>query len=373
MVHRRGRNAFIVGAAAVVVAYGLAEARPVLSVVLLAGFLAVTTAPLVLWLKRRRVPTVVAVLAGLLLDAAAVTAVGLVLGGAIAELGARQELYRMRIEELILSASAWLDVHGVETSDEIIPGLTSPGALVEALGATLKSLASVVSRLVLVLFVTGFMLVEATTLRSKIRRVLHDREELAAIRVTMQEVKAFLVVKLGTSAATGVLVGVWCRYLGVDLALLWGVLAFLLNFIPTVGSIIASIPPVILALVISGPGTALAVAGGYTVINAIIGSLIEPRLMGEALGLSPLVVFLSMLFWGYLLGPVGALLSGPLTMFLKNWLAHTEDLAWVAVMLGPAPEGSAAASTSDGTLQLPQGPADTSAAERTSAARAEAR
>ncbi len=353
MVQRRGRNAFIIGAAAVVVGYGIAEARPVLSVVLLAGFLAVTTAPLVLWLKRRGVPTIFAVLAGLLVDAAAVTVVGLVLGGAIAELGTRQELYRTRIDELITSTSAWLASHGIETSEEIIPGLTSPGALVEALGATLKSLASVVSRLVLVLFVTGFMLVEATTLRSKIRRVLHDREELTAIRETMREVKGFLAVKLGTSVATGILVGFWCRYLNVDLALLWGVLAFLLNFIPTVGSIIASIPPVILALVIDGPGTALAVAGGYTVVNAIIGSLIEPRLMGEALGLSPLVVFLSMLAWGYLLGPVGALLSGPLTMFLKNWLAHTEDLAWVAVLLGPAPEGSAAASTSDGTRGTP--------------------
>jgi predicted PurR-regulated permease PerM len=353
VVHRRGRNAFIIGAAAVVVGYGIAEARPVLSVVLLAGFLAVTTAPLVLWLKRRRVPTIVAVLAGLLVDAAAVTAVGLVLGGAIAELGARQELYRTRIDEIVTSASAWLASYGIETSEEILPGLTSPGALVEALGATLKSLASVVSRLVLVLFVTAFMLVEATTLRSKIRRVLHDREELTAIRETMREVKGFLAVKLGTSAATGVLVGLWCRYLNVDLALLWGVIAFLLNFIPTVGSIIASIPPVILAFVIHGPATALAVAGGYTVVNAIIGSLLEPRLMGEALGLSPLVVFLSMLAWGYLLGPVGALLSGPLTMFLKNWLAHTEDLAWVAVLLGPAPEGSAAASTSDGTRGSP--------------------
>ncbi len=337
-----------------------------MSVVLLAAFLAVTTAPLVLWLKRRGVPTMLAVLAGLLVDATAVSAVGVVLGGAIAELGTRQELYRTRIEELIVGAQGWLSARGFETSEEVIPGLTSPTALVEALGTTLKSLASVVSRLVLVLFVTGFMLVEATTLRSKIRRVLRDREELFAIRDTMQEVKGFLVVKLGTSAATGVLVGLWCRYLGVDLALLWGVLAFLLNFIPTVGSIIAAIPPVILALVVSGPGTALAVAGGYTVVNAVIGSLVEPRLMGEALGLSPLVVFLSMLFWGYLLGPVGALLSGPLTMFLKNWLAHTEDLAWVAVLLGPAPEGSAAASASDGTTvppPLPDGPADASAAE----------
>lgn len=358
MTLRRGRNAFILAAAVVVVAFGLSAARPVVSVVLLAGFLAVTTAPLVLWLKRRRVPTLFAVFAGLAVDAAAIFAVGLVFAGAVTQLGARQELYQTRIAELFEGTAQWLQSYGIETSKELIPGLSNPGELVDILGATLKSALSILSRLVLVLFVVAFMLVEATTLRGKLRQVFSDRKELTALHDAMHEVKGFLVVKLGTSATTGVAVGLWCKYLGVDLALLWGVIAFLLNFIPTVGSIIAAVPPVFLALILHGPGTALAVMGGYLVVNALIGSLLEPRLLGDALGLSPLVVFLSMLAWGYLLGPVGALLSGPLTMFLKNYLLHTEDLQWVAVLLGPAPEGSASASTSDGGFIPPRATSD---------------
>ena len=158
-----------------------------------------------------------------------------------------------------------------------------------------------------------------------------------ALRETASELRSFLLVKLGTSATTSLLAGLLCYFLKVDLPLLWALLAFLLNFIPTVGSIIAAIPPTFLALVLYGPGTALAVAGGYVAINLVIGSLIEPRLMGEALGLSPLVVFLSMLLWGYLLGVVGALLSPTLTMFVKTWMEHTEDMRWAAVLMSPPP------------------------------------
>jgi predicted PurR-regulated permease PerM len=143
-------------------------------------------------------------------------------------------------------------------------------------------------------------------------------------------------VKTGTSALTGLIVALLCWSCGVDLPVLWGLLAFLLNYIPNIGSVIAAVPPVLLALVQHGPGVAMGVAAGYLAVNFTVGNMLEPRLMGRALGLSPLVVFLSMLVWGWMLGPVGALFSAPLTMILKHWLAHTPDLTWIAVLLGPA-------------------------------------
>ena len=192
------------------------------------------------------------------------------------------------------------------------------------------------SRLVLVLILVAFMLVEATSVEGKLGHVLHDREDLRDLRETGREVKAYLVVKTATSLATGLFAGVLCRVMAVDLWLLWALFAFLLNYIPTIGSIVAAVPAVLLGLVLHGPEAAALLAVGYLLINGIIGNIVEPRLMGRALGLSPLVVFLSMVLWGWLLGPVGALLSGPLTMLLKTWLLHTEDLRWIGVLLGPA-------------------------------------
>ncbi|HJK89654.1 MAG TPA: AI-2E family transporter [Polyangiaceae bacterium LLY-WYZ-15_(1-7)] len=335
---RRAKNAASTAASIAIVAAALYFGRPVFSIVLLAGFIAAVTAPLVLWLRDKRVPSFLAVLAGLLVDALALGALGVVIGSAAAELATRKGFYIERFTDLLEGTRTWLVAHGVEVSGESLRGLADPKTLMDAFGMAFQSVVSVVSRTVLVLFVVAFMLIEATTLKRKILRVVTDNADLEALNEAGREVKGFLVVKLGTSLATGVVVGVWCHVLDVDLPLLWGLLAFLLNFIPTVGSILAAIPPTILALILHGPGIALAVMGGYLVVNMLIGSLLEPRLMGDALGLSPLVVFLSMLVWAFLLGPVGALLSGPLTMAVKTWLENTEDLGWVAVLLGPAPK-----------------------------------
>ncbi|MEM9068839.1 MAG: AI-2E family transporter [Myxococcota bacterium] len=325
-------------AALVIIAFGLRVGRPVLTPVLLAAFVAAVTAPLVLWLRERGVPTLLAVGAGLLVDALAIGGVALVVGGAVAELTQRQGFYQSRFSEILEETRAWLLVNGIEVSRDSLRNLVDPEFLVDVLGEGLRRIAAVLSRFVLVLFIVAFMLVEATHLRRKLNLVVQDSKDMGAVREAGRELKGFLVVKVGTSATTALAAGLLCKLLKIDLPLLWALLAFLLNFIPTVGSIIAAIPPTILALLLHGPTTALAVAGGYIVINAAIGSILEPRLMGDALGLSPLVVFLSMLVWGYLLGIVGALLSPILTMLVKTWMAHTDDLRWAAIWMGPAPK-----------------------------------
>ena len=122
--------------------------------------------------------------------------------------------------------------------------------------------------------------------------------------------------------------------------MLWGLLAFLLNYVPNIGSVIAAVPAVLFAAVQLGPGAALWAAAGYLVMNVAVGSILEPRFMGRGLGLSALVVFLSLVFWGWVLGPVGMFLSVPLTMMIKIALDSHPDTHWIAVLLGP--EGAAA-------------------------------
>jgi predicted PurR-regulated permease PerM len=192
----------------------------------------------------------------------------------------------------------------------------------------------------LVLLVVGFLLFEGQGIHDKlailITEAMSDEDDLLA--ESSHEVQKYLIVKTLTSLSTGLLTGFWAAFLDLDFAILWGVLSFVLNFIPTIGSWIAVLPPFLLALVVGGPSMALALGVGFFIVNFTIGQVVEPRVMGQALGLSPTIVLLSMVIWGWLLGPVGAVVSVPLTMLLKIILTHSEDLQWVAFLLGPSPE-----------------------------------
>jgi len=150
----------------------------------------------------------------------------------------------------------------------------------------------------------------------------------------MDSLNKYLAIKTIFSLATGILVGIWLFILGVDYPILWGLLAFLLNYVPNIGSIIAAIPACLVALIQLGPVYALSAALGYLVLNIAIGSILEPRFMGRGLGLSTLVVFLSLVFWGWVLGPVGMLLSVPLTMIVKIALEGRDDTRKMAILLG---------------------------------------
>ena len=145
-----------------------------------------------------------------------------------------------------------------------------------------------------------------------------------------------MVIKTLISLATGLLIGIWLTVLGVDFPILWGFLAFLLNYVPSVGSTIAGVPAVLLALIHLGVGRAVMAAAGYMAVNFILDNVIETRIMGRKLGLSTLVVFLSLIFWGSMLGPVGMVLCIPLTMTVKFACENNEDTQWIALLLGPA-------------------------------------
>ena len=150
-----------------------------------------------------------------------------------------------------------------------------------------------------------------------------------------EKVQRYVELKALMSLGTALTVGLWVWIIGLDYPLIWGVLAFLLNFVPNIGSILAAAPAVLLAIVQLSWGGVMAVLAGYVVANVFWGNGVEPRIMGRDLGLSTLVVFLSLVFWGWILGPVGMLLSVPLTMTVKIALDANEDTRWIAVLLGP--------------------------------------
>jgi len=192
--------------------------------------------------------------------------------------------------------------------------------------------------LLLMLFIVVFLLLEESTLSKKLRLALPDAEKsLRNASDFIRQVNKYLVIKSTVSLITGLLITLWVWALGLDFPLLWGLIALLMNFIPNVGSILAAIPAVLLAIVQLGFPDALIIASGYLVVNILMGNLVEPRFMGRGLGLSPLVVFLSLILWGWMFGAVGMFLSIPLTMIVKIALEHAPSTRWLGVMLGDAP------------------------------------
>ncbi len=203
----------------------------------------------------------------------------------------------------------------------------------------LSEAASLATNALLILLTVVFMLLEVSTMPRKILAISgrNGRELLERIMSIADDVNHYMLLKTLVSVLTGVLVAIWLTWLDVDFPLLWGLLAFLLNFVPNLGSILAAVPAVLLAWIQLGASTAGLVLAGFVAVNMLVGNVIEPRLLGRGLGLSTLVVFLSLVFWGWVLGPLGMVLSVPLTMACKVALQSSGDMRWVAILLSGEP------------------------------------
>jgi predicted PurR-regulated permease PerM len=359
----RGAKIVLVLAGVVVVAAGIKRAQGLLVPFLLAAFIATVTAPLVLWLCGKGVPRGISVLLAVLVDLAAVAGLAGLVGGSINSFYGRVPEYREIFAATVEDLTQWLQARGIRVNPDTLASVAGPADLMGWLAVLLRSVAEVISNLVLVLLIVVFMLFEATGLREKVTRAFMDPKGATRMAAAAQEVNKYLLVKTGTSALTGLLVGLWVGFWGVDLPVLWGLLAFLLNYIPTIGSIVAAVPAVLLAFLQIGAGAAVGVAAGYLAVNFSIGNFFEPRILGRMLGMSSLVVFLSVVLWGWLLGPIGALLSVPLTMIIKIVLENTDDLRWVAVLLEPGgrPRDTVPPAAPEVSVDSPPGRAESSA------------
>ena len=338
---------FLVGAASfVIVVAGLRAAQQLVVPFLLAVFLAVVSVPFMRWLQSRRVPRLLAMLSTVLAAVAVIALLALVLGRSLNQFADVAPQYQTRLQKLMDSSFGLLNGWGIPTQEWQALDLL-PVGLFDVLGGALSALASFASNTFLVLLAVLFILMEAAGFSAKLQAAFGSGTQFGPLERMTRQVQNYLVIKTSLSAATGTVVGLWVAAMGLDFAILWGLVAFLLNFIPNLGSIIAAVPAVLLALIQLGPGLATVIAIGYLVVNIVFGNFVEPMLMGRRLGLSTLVVFMSLVFWGWVWGPVGMLFSVPLTMVVKIALENTQDFRWVAVMLEANP--TARASTSGQT------------------------
>ena len=328
----------------IVLIAGLRAAEPVVVPFLLSVFLAMLGFPLLMWLRRLGVPQSISIIVVVLGLVVVLVGVGAIVGGSVNAFTQALPQYQERLTLLLLSGEEQLAAWGVNVSFSTVVGdLINPGQILQLAGGLLSRLAGIVSSFLLVFLTTVFMLTEATGFPAKIRAAWGDAgSRMLQFSSVMTQVHRYLIIKTAISLFTGTVLGTWVWALGVDFPLLWGLLAFLLNYVPNIGSIMAAVPPILVGLIQPGGGfgLALTVAIGYVALNLVVGNVAEPRMMGSRLGLSTLVVFMSLVFWGWVWGGVGMLLSVPLTMVVKILMQNNDELRWIAILLDKMPDES---------------------------------
>jgi len=315
--------------------------EPVLKPVVFACVVSVLLSPVVNFLhKRARLPRGIALALALLVAVACFFEAAMIVNRVFASFYAKYPPYLEKCNSLIAYFSARLPegiAGGVKDWIRDLSWMEKVSKMVVSVSGLLISLSS---SLITVMIIAAFLLAEQGTFGAKIAKAFPAAEARGIGNVLSdisKQLSAYLGLQTAISAVTGICVWLALLVIGVDFAGTWGVLAFVLNFIPTVGSIIASIPPVLVALVKNAPesyGQAVLAACALLAIQMVIGNVISPRVMGDKLNLSPLVVLISLLFWAWLWGPAGALLSAPITAAIKIICENIPPLAFIGVLLG---------------------------------------
>ncbi len=196
------------------------------------------------------------------------------------------------------------------------------------------SISTFLSKFLLVVIGVAFILAKSKSFQTKLRVIFRNNaKKLEHFNLFSFNIQKYFVVKSFTSFLTGFIITIVLSLLGVDYPILWGVIAMLFNFIPVVGSIIASIPAILLTFMNLDLNTTIWVIVLYVIINVSISNILEPKLMGKELGLSPLVIFFSLIFWGYILGLVGMFLAVPITMTLKIAFDSNTSTHWLGILM----------------------------------------
>jgi predicted PurR-regulated permease PerM len=333
---RENSNAIISAAAVIILIFGMQAAKVLLVPFLLAIFLALITVRPMLWMQQRGVPAIAGALViviGMMLLVAVVAAI---VGSSVAEFTAALPTYQERLDVVVEKTIAFVAerING-DFSVEGLGERLDPGWAMGLVASILNGVGDVLTNVFLIFFTMIFILLEASSFPTKVSAAFgRGADEFERPRVFLDNLGRYLGIKTIVSIATGLLIGILTWIIGLDFPLLWGMLAFLLNYVPNIGSIIAAVPAILMAMLQLGPGEAMATALSFLAVNVLFGNIIEPRLMGHGVGISPLIVFIGLVFWGWVFGPVGMLLSVPLTMGLKMGLERDERTRWIALFLG---------------------------------------
>lgn len=334
-----GARFLLTAACALIILFGLREARDLLLPIVMAIFLAVISYSMTDILRRwLRFPHWLAVFFTVVADAGLIYAAGSLIKFLAADMKTTFEgVFMTQMQEKYQGIMAFLNEWGygaeaqqfIHNPQEYInPKIIL--SLSQSLGSQVISMTSVTT---LVLVLMTFLLGEAPLFMRNFRSLPNSVQGKSKVIDALKSIQRYLFIKTIASATTGLLAWWLCQTMNVPFAFLWGLVAFLLNYIPTIGSIVAAIPPILLGLILGDLGDGVVVALGYVIINFAIGNGIEPLFLGKQFGIATSVVLLSVLLWGWVWGPCGMLLAVPITVMLKLALENSRDLYWVAAII----------------------------------------
>jgi AI-2 transport protein TqsA len=341
-------------ATSVIIFAGMRLSAPILNPILMAVVLALLFSPIYAWLRRRRIPTSLALVIMLVGISVLFLAIFLIVGISIARFSGEIGHYTSQLNGKLDDLQGLAKSLGISQAD--VQKTLDPAALTGAISSVLGGVAAFLSNLFLILLYILFFLAEGPAMMNRLRRSAgEDHPQVMRLTVFGQNVVRQLglraIVNLFTAAGVTILLMV----LRVDFPLMWGILAFFLSFIPWIGLPLAVAGAVILALAEHGPTTALLVIAGVLLINVLAENAISPLLMGRGLSLSPTVLFIGFIFWAWLLGGPGALLAAPLTIFLVLMLSTFPETRWLASVMGAgAPEEPDVPPPGEQVAEIPQ-------------------
>ena len=321
-------------ASVIIVLAGVKSASVIIVPFLLSLFMAIILSPTYNFFNKKGVPNSLSLTLVITIFLILITLVVKLIGSSAQEFNSNMGFYIQQLSSYYTIVVSLASKIGLEISVDELSSMINPKQLMTFSSSILQSIGGMFTNGFVVLFTVIFMLLESNNFVQKIEFASRGSNTNSHIKEIASKIKDYMVLKALISLLTGFIIWIALLLVGTDYAFLWAVIAFLFNFIPNIGSIIAAVPVVLLTLVQLGSVSAFIVAVVYILVNIIIGSVIEPKVMGKGLGLSTLVVFLSLIFWGWLLGIVGMLLSIPLTIMLKIVLDANEDTKCFGVLLG---------------------------------------
>lgn len=346
--NKTGRWLILIGSLVLCVA-GLKAAQGFFLPVAVAFFVATVSVPITNFLVAHRFPRSLAVLVTVLVDFCFILAVAFLATSLAEDLRqkwndkyAAEVSQRIQVESVALAQT--LDSWGVHDARGKIDQMVQQNLsnlqsirferVLDVGAGLLGRVIGFFGAVLIVLILTVFMLLEAPMFARRLDAISQARgPDIERLLSATRDIQRFLAIKTVVSLVTGILAGFLCWAAGLDFYVLWGILAFALNFIPVIGSIVAGVPPTLLALLTAGLPTAVIVAGGYLLINNVLGNFLEPLLVGRRFGISILVVISAVMFWGWVWGPLGMLLAVPITMLLKVVLEGSEEFRWISVAI----------------------------------------
>lgn len=333
---------FVNFAAFVIIIAGIMFAASFVTSLLMALFISIILSQPILWLQRKKVPQGLAITIVFILVTGIFLGFGEIIATSFSSFSEDQATYEKNLSEMGHSGLQFLEEKGIKLSTEKMTNILEPSRIMSFTAGFLGQLGGFMGNSLTIFFLALFLLLELDTIPVKTRAIIQGKlESLAYFDVIGDSIRHYLSIKTATSLMTGAFVWLGLAIIGLDYAIIWALIAFLLNYIPNIGSIIAAVPAMAFALVQLGFGGVIWTTIIFVAVNMIIGNAVEPKMMGKGLGLSTFIVFLSLLFWGFILGTVGMFLSVPLTMALKIMLEQNPKTKWIAIVLGTDKEAQA--------------------------------